>query len=217
MKVDVQHGAWSDGTDSTDRLASRLVDAGFEVHNPEHDDFATVLTASARAAEFAAVLLEAHEPGDCAVGHSHGCLVILEAMRQGARYDTVVFLAAAVDADVTFPYHGCRRLVNVSNPFDLALAAGAWIPGHPFGRLGKIGYFGPPDERVEDVRRASRAGRWNHSDPYFDDAGLAWTESLLSRVLPVPPERPSSPRVTPPPRECAALEVEGARDVAGRE
>lgn len=180
----LHHGIWTHGDQSTIPLARDLESIGYRTYNPQHSEFARVLGAGKMARRFSRDLIANHKPGDHALGHSHGCLVILEAMRAGARFGTVFLVGAAVEEDVTFPYHGAERIINVYNPFDIALAAGTAIPDHPFGALGLTGYAGPPDARVEEHAWPSRDGRWNHTMPYFSKKNRPKLVGLILDTIP---------------------------------
>ncbi len=114
------------------------------------------------------------DEGDWAIGHSHGCLVIYNAMMQGAKFDTVILFAPAMETEIAFPIYGAKNIHIIYNPYDLAILIGSLIPfHHPFGRLGNVGYKGCPDDRVFQRGIISpEAHLFQHSklifsEPYF--------------------------------------------------
>ena len=182
-KIHIHHGIMTNGRKSTDILADRLIAEGYDINNPDFPGFATPRTANWFAKYYAKKLVKQIKKGDNAIGHSHGALVLLECMRRGAEFDTVIFLSAAVDRQIVFPYHGFKKLINVHNPKDIALLAGKYLPNSKMGAMGREGYLGPRDERVENLMRKSRVGKLNHTKPYFHGDGLAWSMDLCKEHL----------------------------------
>jgi hypothetical protein len=183
VKIITHPGIWSRGELSTDRLGLELAGLGYHVENVEHENFARLIDARGKATEFAAAVLPIIDPGDVFIGHSHGALVGYECMRLGARFSKAFLVGAAIDSWITFPHHGADRIIVAYNPHDIALVAGSLLPLHPFGTLGKSGYTGPPDDRVHHYRFESRAGKWNHTSPYFDEPGLSRLTSIVDEQL----------------------------------
>lgn len=182
--VHLHHGILTNGKKSTDRLEEPLTLRGHDVNNPDFPGFATPHSANWFASRYSKRLSKMVEAGDHAIGHSHGCLVLLECMRRGAQFDTVIFIAAAVDTNVIFPAWGFKRLINIHNPKDVALLAGKFLRNNKMGALGREGYdYAELDPRVQNVERLSRKGKFNHTKPYFEGEGLEWTVNLCDRWL----------------------------------
>lgn len=181
-KVLIVHGISTDGTDNTDRLAAELVSSGLQVLPVKYHPVRWY-NARHRADSVARTLMGHYDPGDSAIGHSFGCLVLYRAMEMGARFGRVVFFGAAMERDIRIPVHGCDRLLNVTNPYDRALSAGRMLPWHPFGALGRDGYAGVLDERIREEQSTARAGPHNHTAPYFSAEFLGyWSRRVYEFV-----------------------------------
>lgn len=184
QRVILVHGINTDGKGNTDVLADALERRGLDVVRFKYKPV-RFWNARWRVDDVARSVRNYIEPGDCAVGHSFGCLTLFEAMRQGAEFEAVVYFGAAMDKRVTFPFHGMHRLLNVANPYDGALTLGNWLRfRHPFGLLGRDGYAGPPDRRVRHLQSADYAGPHNHTAPYFDPAFVEqWAQRVYEFVV----------------------------------
>lgn len=122
-------------------------------------------------------LLEVHQPGDCVVAHSFGCLLTLRAMELGAEFNTVFFFGAAADSKYVMP-SGFKKLYNVHSTEDNALALGKKLPGHPFGELGSRGYEGF-DRRVENIP----APGYDHNQ-YADERYIKFWVNVINEKIP---------------------------------
>jgi hypothetical protein len=142
---------WSWGRDSfTDRILDRLKNHHFTV-DVEYPRMTALLAYFQSQIDWRAErILKVHQPGDCVVAHSFGCLLTLRAMELGAKFDTVFFFGAAADDKAVIPEFGCTKLYNVHSTEDRALNLGKMLPNHPFGELGSKGYTGL-DHRVENI------------------------------------------------------------------
>lgn len=80
-------------------------------------------------------------PGDWGLGHSNGCMELLEAAWQGARFDRLIFINPALDSDAPAPWH-TRRIDVWHVPGDLAVTLARYLPFHPWGAMGSTGYTG---------------------------------------------------------------------------
>ena len=182
MRIVLVHGISTKGADNTDRLATALVERGMRVLPVKYKPV-SALSAPRRADEIARQVRNYAMPGDAAVAHSFGCLVLYEAMRQGARFGPVVFFSAAMEQDVCFPPEGMARLLNVCHPYDKALTAGRWLPWHPFGLLGRDGYAGVIDSRISEEQSTAEVGAYNHSAPYFSEQYVGyWADRVVQFV-----------------------------------
>lgn len=159
----IYNASW--GRDSfTDRILAELHARGRRVHDVAYPWLTWGLAyfdAAKRAR--AQRIIDAHARGDAVVAHSAGCLLTLWAMRMGARFGAVFFFGAACESNIEIPAGACLRLYNVHSAADRALARGARIPRHEFGRLGLDGYKGK-DKRVVNVP-AEGLGHHDHVKP----------------------------------------------------
>ena len=183
-KIVIRHGIRTHGEKSTDLLADDMAASGWRIYNPDDLGKAKARNATRKAREFARKMLSHVNDGDHAIGHSQGCLTLLELMRLGVRFDKVIFIAAAVDSDVLFPRNAYTRLVNIHNPKDVALVAGALLPKSGMGAMGRVGYKGE-SLNVRDLERVSRKGPFNHSRPYFRGEGYKWLLRFCKRQCPM--------------------------------
>lgn len=170
MRIIGINGLHTWGKNNTDLLLAELAKRGHQVHDFNYPKV-WFWRAGSREEQrrIARLLLDQSQDGDAIVAHSYGCLVALRAMELGARYSKVFYFSAAMNQDFTFPYHGCRTLVNTYNPADKALWLAKLIRWWDLGRMGSYGYAGPPDERVTNVQSFhAQSGTLNHAH-YFQD------------------------------------------------
>jgi len=174
MVIHGVNGILSHGSGSTDLLLYRLQELGHATN-----DVAIPLRGIVQSyfdsinKKDGALLNSLVEPGDVAVSHSRGGLVVLEAMKLGARFSKVFLLAPAMRRDVVFPYFGATEIHILCNKHDTALKLGRWLPfRHPFGALGLYG------ATVKDPRiRGFQAGVFSDL-PFHVEHSEAWFGAL---------------------------------------
>lgn len=125
--------------------------------------------------------------GAFAIGHSNGCAIIIEAARQGACFESVVFINPALKASIKIP-SSIRRVLVIYTEHDKATRAARFFDKVPFisliipdiwGAMGAVGYQGPHDDRVinadcsEDLK--------GHSD-FFEDKNLRHLMPMIKRL-----------------------------------
>lgn len=131
----------------------------------------------------ARVLVRAAMPGDALIAHSFGCLLALRAMEMGARFSFVFLFAAALDRDVVFPVHGAQRICVIHNPKDIALWMAARLLFHDAGATGRVGYEGPTDARIANLRANDVAHeRLHHSDYFLPSNIVRWAMWVDGRL-----------------------------------
>ena len=182
IRAIVVHGINTTGETNTDRLAERLEARGVEVVPVKYSPVRW-WSARWRAESIARTVRNYVLPGDAAIAHSFGCLVLYRAMQQGAQFGRVVFFSAAMERKVCFPHDGMQRLLNVCHPYDRALRAGSLLPWHPFGLLGRDGYGGDPDSRIREVQSTARVGPHRHTAPFFAGEHLPHWEEVVHEFL----------------------------------
>ena len=121
------------------------------------------------------------------ITHSNGAPTGYRSMWfEGVRYDNVFLFNAAMRSDYAWPAEGFRKLYNIHNPHDKALKWGErarWImPNHIFGPLGRTGYDGPPDRRIESQSNAFREGKNWHNPWHRWDLAEFWAGWIDERV-----------------------------------
>ena len=92
------------------------------------------------------------------VGHSNGCAIIVEAMRQGACFDAMLLINPALKPDTVFP-EGVKNIYVIHTHHDKPTMTAQIldkIPGigliipNAWGSMGAVGYTGN-DPRVENI------------------------------------------------------------------
>ncbi len=95
------------------------------------------------------------------VAHSNGSIIVQMASWKGLTSKMVVLINPALDTKARFG-PGIKNILVLHTPTDLVLLLASWIPFHPWGKMGRVGYEGD-DKRVEN---------WNmrHKYDYWDTA-----------------------------------------------
>jgi hypothetical protein len=116
-------------------------------------------------------------PDDIVVAHSFGCLATIVAMREyGAKFDKVIFFAAAAEADIEIPQN-FNILYNIHSDGDFALTLGKLLPFHKFGALGQDGHLGT-NPKVVNVF----APGYNHND-YVDPKNICNWVDVIRKII----------------------------------
>lgn len=173
------------GAGSIDRLMPSLENGGFRVLEFDYG-WVGRLGVRLYTDRFAQILAGMVPDGSFAIGHSNGCHVINQALREhGAPLKRVVYIAPALDANTPLPPQVEQCLVLYS-PSDWATKIARWIPFSGWGGMGHRGYLGPEDDRVisEDFNQLLYPGLPDvgHSD-YFDPAIVGTTQRIVRRFL----------------------------------
>ena len=182
------------GSGSTDLAQAELTRRGIHAIDVNYKaiswwqtrwEFARVRVATA--IEEAAATLPASAPIDV-LAHSFGCLGTIQAMRRGLELRHVWFFGAAVDRDIDLRGLRFRSLTNVCNKSDLALqSANIFRFGHPMGKLGRDGYSGPSDPRIENsfwsgYDQEGADDDWKDHSDYFRGEHLnAWMDRVQAQ------------------------------------
>jgi hypothetical protein len=97
------------------------------------------------------------QPGDHFVGHSAGVLIWQASIVSGATWGRCMLFSGAATSDgIEYPADALEQAIVIHNPHDQALRVGSWIPKHPFGKLGRIGYAGKMDRRFVNIAEPQR-------------------------------------------------------------
>lgn len=175
------NGIRSGGEKNTDLLLGALHGLGHGVVDFDYGEvgFFTARSVSRQKA-IGHRLRETSRPGDHVIAHSYGGLVTLRAMQAGAKFGQVFLFAPAMNSDFTFPLDAATHIWIFHCPSDLALIGGALLVKHAFGSLGRVGYKGPADARVHNVKVPSQF--LAHS-AYFSQRQLAhWSVFIDARL-----------------------------------
>lgn len=121
----------------------------------------------------------------CLVAHSQGCLQAYWMMRQSVAvpFDYIVFISPAMNRKgwgwESLPFE--RMLVDY-NPDDLAIWAGALLPGHPFGLAGCMGFV-TEDPRIEQRSDSTLSDGFLGHNHYFHNGTARDTVDMIDRFL----------------------------------
>lgn len=155
FKIHGVNGIWTENepyNNTTDVLLQELSSKGYKTRDYNYPKMTALQAYSTRLEKkHARQLLAEVTPGDVAIGHSRGGLVIWRACKLGAQFSTIVLFAPAMDSDMVWPRDCAKKIVVIHDPRDKALALGKILPFHRFGTLGKYGYTGEPDPRIEHI------------------------------------------------------------------
>ena len=128
--------------------------------------------------------------GDHIVAHSNGGLVWQNSISCGAKWDKCFLFSPACTSDkFDYPEDSLNQAYIVYNPEDTALKLGALLPGHPFGKLGLIGYQGQPrlmrgkkDRRFHNINGFSNKRGLNHSHYWKEENRDSWLKFVDAKI-----------------------------------
>lgn len=122
-----------------------------------------------------------------AIGHSNGCAIILRALNQGAKFESILLINPALNIKTRFP--DCvKRIIVVHTEHDKAVRAARFFDSIPivelmipdaWGAMGQKGYGGD-DPRVHNIDLTSLLD--GHS-ALFSEENLALVGSALVEEL----------------------------------
>lgn len=165
MRILGINGIRTNGKSSTDKMLKKLGNSGFHTIDVNYPRV-NIFTARSRKRQIknAQILVNNYREGDILIAHSYGCLLALRAMELGAKFSHVFLFAPAMNVDFTFPYLGMIDLHVIHNPTDKAIKYGQLLAWHDFGAMGRVGYKGPPDPRIINIKdHEGTEGKRNHS------------------------------------------------------
>jgi len=118
------------------------------------------------------------------VGHSNGCAILRLASWLGAPFTQLVFINPALNTKGRKTRVGpaVKRVHVWHSPSDKAVRIARWIPFHPWGRMGAVGYKGKDPRYINyDKEHAFGVGRRSsstHGD-VFDDEKLEFFGPMI--------------------------------------
>ena len=128
-----------------------------------------------------------NEGSSFAIGHSNGCAIILNAMRQGAQFKRIVLINPALKVNTVFP-PGDYEVLVIYTDNDVATRAARFFDGLPvlgwfvpdaWGAMGAKGYKGTdPRVRNEDMTAVLDG----HSD-IFDHDNMLFAGDIVADFL----------------------------------
>jgi hypothetical protein len=120
--------------------------------------------------------------GDIAVAHSNGCTILNRACWDKAQLRRVTYINPALDEDM--PLSSTVNTCQVwHSPGDKPVKWAAFLPGHPWGRMGATGYKGS-DRRYTNHNKQRDFGRISksHSD-IFSPPNIAYFGPLIFKQI----------------------------------
>ena len=127
-------------------------------------------------------------PGDTLIGHSNGCAIALELVERGAPVDGLVFINAALNAQVKLPDRilWCDIYFNAGDTVTEAakVAAALGLVDTTWGEMGHSGYSGR-DARVTNINCGATAGLpavSGHSDIFSSRCLFGFCQSRMDSV-----------------------------------
>lgn len=122
-----------------------------------------------------------------AIGHSNGCAIIVNAMRQGAQFKRIVLVNPALKVNTVFP-PGDYEVLVIHTRHDIPTKAARLLDGLPvigwfipdtWGAMGALGYAGTdPRVRNEDMSIILKG----HSD-IFEEHNMPCAGRLMAEFL----------------------------------
>ncbi len=117
--------------------------------------------------------------GDIIVAHSNGAVITKLLLEKGAKLSGVVLLDPALDRDTAMP-----KVVDwvhvYHSPSDMWVWIAKWIPNHPWGDQGMVGFTGS-DSRYTNISTQKRMLSFTDHSDYWDDDEIASWCSLIAR------------------------------------
>jgi hypothetical protein len=144
------HGIMNDnGKNTTDKLKPFLLDAGFAIREA---DYGSIAPTNARIVNQAIsrMLGGMVDEESYAIGHSNGCALIHLATHQGAYFSKIIYINPALDPNFS-PSKLCSKLIVYYSPDDLVVDLAKLALGTVGGNMGRVGYNGADDPRIENV------------------------------------------------------------------
>jgi len=164
----ILHGfnVWDDGKNTTDKFVGLVRELGYD---PIPFDYGWIGFIGARffSRNLAKLLASLTSHGDIAIGHSNGCNIINQAVRYGAQFERLLYVSPALDESTDLGAQVLKCTVLHTHK-DWVVRLSRWIPHHPWGRMGAVGYRGM-DSRYHNVDCTNWS--FGHSD-YFREENV---------------------------------------------
>jgi hypothetical protein len=178
MTVHLVHGfnVKNGGSKTTDRLIPYLEKAGYEVDDQDYGYF-WLFRVRLKNDNVARDIAADVKPGDIGIGHSNGCEILCDAADYGAPFKGLVLINPALDVDRTIKNNKIEWVHVYYNPSDYTVWWSKWLLLHPWGEMGKVGYWGH-DRRYKSFN-CSKYGVHGHS-AFFD---VDKVEEMSNRLI----------------------------------
>ena len=186
MRINLVHGILTGGADQhPERLPTYLT--GFEVKYVDYGDIGALATRFINPI-IVRCLLPYLEPLDIFMGHSNGCAIGYDLMRQGAGFTGAVLINAALEQTIYRPANvgWIDVYFNAGDTATEAAEVGArlGLVDPVWGEMGHAGYIGT-DGQIANIDCGNTPGLpavSGHSDIFSDDKLPAWGPFIAARI-----------------------------------
>lgn len=136
------HGAFDpNGSRFIDWLAPYFGERGYATNTKFDYGWTGIFSAFFLNDRWARLLTAQVRPGDIGVGHSNGCAILARATDLGAPFRELLFLHPALDRGARIDPH-VERITVFHAPSEIPTLLARFIPMHPWGDMGRVGYRG---------------------------------------------------------------------------
>lgn len=170
------------GATTTDRLRPFLEEAGFDVLEFDYGWFG--LFGVRFYDDNLAKALAGMTPKDAVfIGHSNGCTIGHLAAHQRARFAAMVYINPALDSKSPLAPQ-VRSLHVWHSPSDEPVRWARFIPSHPWGDMGAVGYQGHYDPRITNFNKENGypISSKEHSDVFTGERLKFFGPLIVSQV-----------------------------------
>ena len=181
-KVYLIHGfnVKDEGAATTGRLAKKLREEGFDVIEITYGFFHRIRVRLCNKG-LADVIADLVEPGSTCIAHSNGATIAYLACKMGAPFKNVILVNPALDSDLRLADH--VEYVQIwYSPHDKWTGLSKYIPKSLWGSMGRVGYTGIYDYRLEQFDEEEIVGRLEdeHSGLFKSKKGI---EYFLDKII----------------------------------
>lgn len=167
---------------SIGRLRPCFLEAGFKNVITEDYGFLPFGLAWARNNGIAEKMLPRIGEGDIIVAHSNGAVITKLLLEKGAKLSGVVLLDPALDRDTAMPA-GVDWVHVYHAPGDMWVWIAKWIPNHPWGDQGMVGFTGS-DPRYTNFSSGKKIpSLFVHSDFWDSDEATRWCSFVAKNTM----------------------------------
>jgi len=145
MRIVGVNGIATNGQGNIDVMLSYLSERGFETVDVDLPVRHTISAWWGHKLD-AKAIMNATKDGDVVIAHSFGGPRVAEVMEYGRKFSAVFLFRPAMDQFYQFyqPNIYCFHSMD-----DWPVRIGAWLPWHPFGRAGTLGFRDPKVTNIE--------------------------------------------------------------------
>ena len=161
-KVYLIHGfnIKDDGATTTGTIKTLLENHGFNVTEIRYGFFHRIRVRLCNKG-LAHVIADLVEPGSTCIAHSNGAAIAYLACEYGAPFKNVTLVNPALDKTLQL----ADQVENIQvwyAPHDKWTGLAKYIPNSVWGAMGRVGYKGPPDDRIIQYNEEEILGRFQN-------------------------------------------------------